>query len=53
MITHMSNFHRLEVVGRGGDTQLQIGENLILQCRALFLQGLTTYIGKWADDAKM
>ena len=24
----MSNFHPLEVVGRGSDTQLQMGENL-------------------------
>ena len=24
----MSNFHLLEVVGRGSDTQLQVGENL-------------------------
>ena len=25
----MSNFHALEVVGRGSETQLQVGENLI------------------------
>ena len=25
----MSNFHSSEVVGRGSDTQLQVGENLI------------------------
>ena len=24
----MSNFQQLEVVGRGSDTQLQVGENL-------------------------
>ena len=24
----MSNIHPLEVVGRGGETQLQVGENL-------------------------
>ena len=24
----MSNFHPLEVVGRGGETQIQLGENL-------------------------
>ena len=24
----MSDFHQLEVVGRGSDTQLQVGENL-------------------------
>ena len=24
----MSNFHPLEVVGRGSETQLQVGENL-------------------------
>ena len=27
--THMSNFHPLEVVGRGRETQLQVGEKLI------------------------
>ena len=26
--TYMSNFHSLEVVGRGSETQLQVGENL-------------------------
>ena len=26
----MSNFHPVEVVGRGSDTQLQVGENLKL-----------------------
>ena len=26
--TNMSNFHRLEVVGRASETQLQVGENL-------------------------
>ena len=25
---NMSNFHPLEVVGRGSETQLQVGENL-------------------------
>ena len=25
---HMSNFHPLEVVGRGSETQLHVGENL-------------------------
>ena len=25
---YMSNFHPLEVVGRGSETQLQVGENL-------------------------
>ena len=25
----MSNFHPFEVVGRGSDTQLQVGENCI------------------------
>ena len=24
---NMSNFHKLEVVGRGSETQLQVGEN--------------------------
>ena len=27
-IEHVSNFHPLEVVGRGSETQLQVGENL-------------------------
>ena len=27
-IKHMSNFHPLEVVGRGSETQLQVGEKL-------------------------
>ena len=26
--TNTSNFHPLEVVGRGSETQLQVGENL-------------------------
>ena len=26
--TNMSNFHQLEVVDRGSETQLQVGENL-------------------------
>ena len=25
---NMTNFHQLEVVGRGSETQLQVGENL-------------------------
>ena len=28
--TNMINFHPLEVVGRGSETQLQVGENFIL-----------------------
>ena len=30
----MNNIHSLEVVGRGGDTQLHVGENLyyLIQC---------------------
>ena len=27
-LTNISNFHPLEVVGRGSETQLQVGENL-------------------------
>ena len=27
MFGHMSNFHRRKVVGRGSETQLQVGEN--------------------------
>ena len=26
-LTNMSNFHPLEVVGRGSDAQIQVGEN--------------------------
>ena len=28
LVSYMSNFHPLEVEGRGSDTQLQVGENL-------------------------
>ena len=28
MITNMSNFHQIEVVGRASETQLQVGVNL-------------------------
>ena len=28
MLTNMSNFHPLEVMGRGSETQLQVGENV-------------------------
>ena len=31
----MSNFHQLEVVDRGSDTQLQVGENIFFKCSAL------------------
>ena len=27
-LTDMSNFHSLKVVGRGSETELQVGENL-------------------------
>ena len=27
----MSNFHQIEVVGRGSETQLQVGENRIIK----------------------
>ena len=27
-LKHLSNFHQLEVVGRGSEIQLQVGENL-------------------------
>ena len=37
----MSNFHPLEVVGRGSETQLQVGANLHFQCRALRPKHLT------------
>ena len=30
----MSNFHPIEVVGRGSETQLQLGENLNSSSRA-------------------
>ena len=32
-LTNMSNFHPLEVVGRSSETQLQVGQNLILMLR--------------------
>ena len=28
LVLYISNFHPLEVVGRGSETQLQVGENL-------------------------
>ena len=31
----MDNFHLLEVVGRGSETQLQVGENVFFKCSAL------------------
>ena len=31
----MSIFHPLEIVGRGSETQHQVGENLIFNCSAL------------------
>ena len=31
----MSNFHPLEVAGRGSETQLQVGENLNVYCRGI------------------
>ena len=30
-LTNMSNYHSLEVVGRGRETQLQVGEKLTLK----------------------
>ena len=29
--TNMSNFHSLEVVARGSETQIQVGENLNIE----------------------
>ena len=37
----MSNFHPLEVVGRGSETQLQVSENL--NCIYLFIQRFKGY----------
>ena len=38
----MNNFHPLEAVGRGSETQLQVGENLnCIYYIFLALQGLT------------
>ena len=39
----MSNFHPLEVVGRGSETQLQAGENLNYYWLILYIKVL-----KWA-----
>ena len=33
--TYVSNFHPLEVVGRCIEPQLQVGENINLECKAL------------------
>ena len=39
----MTNFHRFDVVGRGSETQLQVGENLnFIYYISLALQGLTS-----------
>ena len=40
IITNMGNFHPLEVVGRGSETQLQVGEGFFY-CSAL---GVKNYI---------
>ena len=32
---NISNCHLLEVVDRGSETQLQVGENLLFQCSGL------------------
>ena len=40
-LNRMSNFHRLEVVGRDSETQLQVGENL--NCHNVALTVFTTY----------
>ena len=34
----MSNFHPLEVVGRGSETQLQVNEKLIVYCNAIIIR---------------
>ena len=42
----MSNFHPLEVVGRGSEAQLQVGENINTMTRCekdLFRCGMGTY----------
>ena len=31
IVHNVSNFHPLEVVGRGSETQLQVGENFFFQ----------------------
>ena len=42
----MSNFHPLQVVGRGSDPQLQVGEKLKLY--NLTLQGLNLWFFNWS-----
>ena len=44
---YLSNFHPLEVVGRGSETQLQVGENvnLGLQHNITFVQFVTVLVG--------
>ena len=46
----MSNFHQLEVVGRGSDTQLRVSENLNCICYIYLVpQGLLvlTFFDPW------
>ena len=40
----MSNFHPLEVVGRGSETLLQVGENKLIQQDNLMRRFLLSYI---------
>ena len=37
-VKNISNFHPLEVVGRGSETQLQVGENIFFYCSALWVK---------------
>ena len=52
----MSSFHPLEVVDRGGETQLQVGENLSLFSLALWLKyalsGHSDVTLIWTEDAE-
>ena len=42
----MSNFHSLEVVGRGSETQLQVRENLNYSINAVRVNPLTAKLFK-------
>ena len=44
MKTIISNFHPLEFVGRGSETQLQVGENVYSISLALTAQGSTVVV---------
>ena len=45
----MSNFHPLEVVGRGSETQLQVTVNLNM-IKGLIFEQVSVKLSKWTSD---